>query len=64
MKKKFICSVCGYIYEGEAAPDQYVAEYIRYSTPNINEISRHLLNFCFIYIPPKLTAKPNFIKKP
>lgn len=28
-----------------AAPDQYVAEYIRYSTPNINEISRHLLNF-------------------
>ena len=47
-----------------AAPDQYVAEYIRYSAPNINEISRHLLNFCFIHIPPKLTAKPNFIKKP
>ena len=22
MKKKFICSVCGYIYEGEAAPEQ------------------------------------------
>ena len=22
MKKKFICSVCGYIYEGEAAPEK------------------------------------------
>ncbi|HAT61972.1 MAG TPA: reverse rubrerythrin, partial [Prevotella sp.] len=22
MKKKFICTVCGYIYEGEEAPDQ------------------------------------------
>ena len=21
MKKKFICSVCGYIYEGDAAPE-------------------------------------------
>ena len=22
MKKKFICAVCGYIYEGDAAPEQ------------------------------------------
>ncbi len=22
MKKKFVCSVCGYVYEGEAAPEQ------------------------------------------
>ena len=22
MKKKFICSVCGYIYEGETAPEK------------------------------------------
>ena len=22
MKKKFICAVCGYIYEGDAAPEK------------------------------------------
>ena len=22
MKKKFICTVCGYVYEGDAAPEQ------------------------------------------
>ena len=22
MKKKFVCSVCGYVYEGETAPEQ------------------------------------------
>ena len=22
MKKKFVCSVCGYVYEGDAAPEK------------------------------------------
>ena len=31
--KKFVCSVCGYVYEGEAAPEnvQYVEHLLRNS---------------------------------
>ena len=52
MKKKFICAVCGYIYEGDAAPEKCpickapASKFSEFSEEMINDLRNHFNGEC------------------
>lgn len=39
MSKKFICPVCGYVYEGDEMPDDYVCPWCKHGKSDFIKIT-------------------------